>query len=192
AQIGHADPPSGRIDYGYWPLQQLPDRVVKATLALEDRRFYDHIGVDPYAIGRAAWPNLGALRRRGGAPTIAMQGARMQQPEPRTFLHKILEAGTGVLLTLRYGREAMLAQYLRLAPYGNGSHGIAHAARLYFDKPVADLSWAEIALLSAIPQAPGAANPLTPSGRARAIGRGRRVLAALAGQQVIDGEEYAR
>ena len=186
AQIGHSDDASGRVDYGYWPLEQLPDRFIKATLALEDRRFFEHAGVDPYAVGRAAWQNLGAVRRRSGASTIAMQVARMQQPESRSVMHKILEAGTGVLLTLRYGREAVLAQYLRLAPYGNGSHGIAHAARLYFDKPVADLSWAEIALLSAIPQSPTRMNPLRPEGLRRAIQRGHQMLDVLLKQKVID------
>ncbi|WP_246724665.1 transglycosylase domain-containing protein [Rhizobium phaseoli] len=189
AQIGHADGASGRIDYGYWPLEQLPDRVVKATLALEDRRFYDHIGVDPYAVGRAAWQNLDTVGRRSGASTVAMQVARMQRPESRTLIHKALEAGTGVLLTLRYGRDAMLGQYLRLAPYGNGSHGIAHAARLYFDKPVADLSWAEIALLSAIPQSPTRMNPLRPEGLRRAIHRGHQMLDALAKQKIIRADE---
>ena len=189
AQIGHSDDASGRVDYGYWPLEQLPDRFIKATLALEDRRFFEHAGVDPYAVGRAAWQNLGAVRRRSGASTIAMQVARMQQPESRSVMHKILEAGTGVLLTLRYGREAVLAQYLRLAPYGNGSHGIAHAARLYFDKPVADLSWAEIALLSAIPQSPTRMNPLRPEGLRRAIQRGHQMLDVLLKQKVIDADE---
>lgn len=188
-QIGHIDEASRRVDYGYWPLEQLPDRFVKATLALEDRRFFEHVGVDPYAVGRAAWQNLGGGGRRSGASTIAMQVARMQQPESRTFIHKVLEAGTGVLLTLRYGRDAVLEQYLRLAPYGNGSHGIAHAARLYFDKPVADLSWAEIALLSAIPQSPTRMNPLRPEGLRRAIQRGHQMLDVLLKQNIINADE---
>ncbi|GLS22832.1 hypothetical protein GCM10007874_58520 [Labrys miyagiensis] len=190
-QVGHDDDGRGRVDYGYWPLEQLPDRVVRATLALEDRRFFDHAGVDPYAIARAVWQNFGNARRRSGASTIAMQVARMQRPEPRTWPNKLLEAGTGVVLTLRYGHEAVLAQYLRLAPYGNGSHGIAHAARLYFDKPVADLSWAEIALLSAIPQSPTLMNPLRPDGLRRAIQRGHRVLDILREQKVISADEAA-
>lgn len=187
AQIGHSE--YGRIDYGYWPLERLPDRFVKATLALEDRRFFEHAGVDLYAVGRAAWQNLSSVRRRSGASTIAMQVARMQQPESRTFLHKALEAGTGVALTLRYGRNAVLAQYLRLAPYGNGSHGIAHAARFYFDKPVSDLSWAEIALLSAIPQSPTRMNPLRPDGLRRAIQRGHQMLDVLLKEKVIGTDE---
>ncbi len=188
AQIGHSDG-SGRIDYGYWPLADLPDRFVKATLALEDKRFFSHAGVDPYAVGRAAWQNLSSVRRRSGASTIAMQVARMQQPEARTFFHKILEAGTGIVLTLRYGHDAVLAQYLRLAPYGNGSHGIAHAARFYFDKPVADLSWAEIALLSAIPQSPTRMNPLRPDGLRRAVQRGHQVLDVLQAQKIVGTDE---
>ena len=76
-------------------------------------------------------------------------------------------------------------------PYGNGSHGIAHAARWYFDKPVDDLSWAEIALLSAIPQSPTRMNPLHPDGLARAVRRGQEILDELARQQVIDVAELA-
>ena len=58
-QIGHVDAKDpSRVDYGYWPLATIPERVARATLALEDRRFYDHPGVDAYAILRAAWNNL--------------------------------------------------------------------------------------------------------------------------------------
>ena len=96
-----------------------------------------------------------------------MQTARMQRPSPRSLWAKAVEAGTGLVLTWRYGREEVLKHYLRLVPYGNGSHGVAHAARFYFAKPVADLSWAEIALLSAIPQSPTLMNPMRPQGSIR-------------------------
>ena len=194
AQLGHETIlPDGarRIAYGYWIVTPPPERIVRATLALEDRRFWQHPGVDPIALARALWQDLESGTPRYGASTIAMQIARMQHPAPRTLWAKATEAATALVLTARYGRDALLAHYLRLAPYGNGSHGIAHAARWYFDKPLRDLSWAEIALLTAIPQAPGAMNPLRPGGRARAIRRGHRVLQALARQQVIDGAEFA-
>src|SRR5204862_426308 len=96
----------------------------------------------------------------------AMQVARMQHPAARTPWAKATEAATALVLTARYGRDALLAHCLRLAPYGNGSHGIAHAARWYFDKPVADLSWAEVALLAAIPQAPPSISPASAARRA--------------------------
>jgi len=193
AQLGHERevPGAGRIaEYGYWPVVP-PDRVVRAMLALEDRRFERHPGIDPAAMLRAAWHNLAGTGRRSGASTIAMQVARMQQPGPRSLWSKAVEAGTAVALTWRYGRAAVLAQYLRLVPYGNGSHGIGHAARYYFEKPAEDLGWAEIALLSAIPQAPALHNPRNQPGLARAVARGRRALATLASQGAIGAEEHA-
>jgi penicillin-binding protein 1C len=186
AQIGHAT--GTRTEYGYWVADPPPDRVARAMLALEDRRFWSHPGIDPRAVVRATWQHVTGSGH-SGASTIAMQVARMQNPRARSFWAKTVEAGTAVVLTLRFGRAALLAQYLRLVPYGNGSHGIAHAARFYFDKPVADLSWAEIALLSAIPQAPARMNPLHPAGLAQAIRRGERVLDELAAQGVITQAE---
>src|SRR5579872_4851296 len=157
AQIGGSD----ATGYGYWPAPADSDRVVQALLALEDRRFWSHPGVDPIAVARAALQDISSGRRLSGASSIAMQVARLQHPAPRTWLNKAFEVGTALTLTLRYGRAAVLAQYLRIVPFGNNGHGIAYASRLYFDKPAADLSWAEIALLAAIPQAPGRMNPLT-------------------------------
>ncbi len=176
--------------YGYWPIEKLPERVAVATLALEDRRFRNHPGVDFIAVCRAAWQNLCAGRRISGASTIAMQTARMQSPGPRTYLRKSVEALTALFLTLRHGREQVLRHYLRLVPYGNNGHGIAYASRRYLDKPVNDLSWAEIAFLSAIPQAPGIMNPFTPDGRRRAVGRGRRILETLREKGLIPKEEF--
>ncbi len=180
-----------RAEYGYWPLEAVPDRVARATLALEDRRFSAHPGIDAWALGRASWQWLSRARRRTGASTVAMQTARMQRPSPRNLWAKAVEAGTGLVLTARYGREEVLKHYLRLVPYGNGSHGIAHAARFYFDKPVADLSWAEIALLSAIPQSPTLMNPMRPEGLQRAKRRGHRILDELARHEVIGAAECA-
>lgn len=174
---------------GYWRLSQVPERVAAATLALEDRRFREHPGVDPGAVIRAARQNVAAGRVVSGASTVAMQVARMQRPAPRAVHNKLLEAGTALLLTGRHGRDAVLAQYLRFAPYGNNIHGIGYAARRYLDKPVDDLSWAETAFLSALPQAPSRTNPFRPEGRARAIARAERVLDVLAEQGLLDEAE---
>lgn len=179
-----------QLDHGYWPLDHIPGRVARATLALEDRRFYRHAGIDPIAVARALWQNVGS-RQRVGASTIAMQVARMQRPAPRRLSAKLAEAAAALALTWQYGRQQLLAHYLRIVPYGNGSHGIAHAARWYFDKPADDLSWAEIALLSAIPQSPTFMNPLRPDGLARAKRRGHRMLDELERQHVIDAPELA-
>jgi penicillin-binding protein 1C len=164
-----------QVEYGYWPVEP-PARVVRATLALEDRRFWLHPGVDPLAVLRAVWQHVRG-GHGSGASSLAMQVARMQHPRPRTLWAKSIEAGTGIAITLRYGRQAVLAQYLRLAPYGENSHGIAHAARWYFDKPAADLTTAEAALLSAVPQAPGL--KALHHGLQRALPRAALTLAAM-------------
>lgn len=177
-----------RADYGFWPLPHVPERVALATLALEDQRFWSHPGVDPLAVGRAVWQRATGSGR-SGASTLAMQIARMQRPADRSFPAKFLEAGTALLLTARYGREALLRHYLRLVPYGNGSHGIAHAARWYFDKPVDDLSWAEIAFLAALPQAPARMNPLRADGFPRALARAGKLLARLEARGVLTNGE---
>jgi penicillin-binding protein 1C len=174
---------------GYWQVDALPQRVVAATLVTEDRRFWEHPGVDVFAAARAARQNLGDARRTSGASTIAMQVARMEYPGPRTYARKALEAVTACLLTVRYGREAVLAHYLRIVPYSNRIHGIAYAARRYLDKPVEDLSWAETAFLAAIPQAPSRMNPFTARGRQGAVERGRRILVALRAQGVLSEAE---
>lgn len=177
-------------EYGYWPLQELPPRVVAAALALEDRRFDSHPGVDPLAIVRAVGQNVSSGHRVSGASTIAMQVARLLQPEQRSYWNKLREAWHGLVLTLRYGRKDVLSAYLRLVPYGNRIHGIGYAARRYLDKPVADLSWAEIAFLSAIPQAPTLMNPFREDGRRRAIARGQRILEQLRDGGVLTAAEF--
>ncbi len=166
---------SRQVEYGYWPVDP-PPRIVAATLALEDRRFWSHPGIDPAAVLRALWQHVRG-GHGSGASTLAMQVARMQHPRPRTLWAKAVEAGTAVALTVRYGHAAVLAQYLRLAPYGENSHGIAHAARWYFDRPAADLDAAQAALLCSIPQAPG--RLALHRHRIDAILRARQALAAM-------------
>lgn len=170
----------------------LPARVVAATVALEDRRFDQHPGVDPVAVGRALLQNHREGRRVSGASTLAMQVARLQHPGPRTWPRKIGEAATALALTARYGRDGVLERYLRLAPYGNNVHGIRYAARRYFHKPVADLSWAETALLVALPQAPGTMNPYRRDGLARATVRAEQVLDLLRDDGTLPATEHAR
>ena len=186
AEVG-SDP---NADAGYWPLEKLPEKVVATSLAAEDRRFFEHAGVDFRAVLRALWQNATSAHRKSGASTIAMQVARMQDPGPRTYFKKGLEALTAYWLVLRYGREAVLNQYLRIVPYGNRIRGISYAARRYLDKPVADLSWAEAGFLAALPQSPGHMNPLTRDGRAKAVTRARWILRTLHDQGTLSADDY--
>lgn len=171
--------PTDGGELGYWPLDSVPPRVAATTVAVEDRRFRWHPGVDPVAIVRAAAQNLRSGRRVSGASTLAMQTARMLHPGPRSWGRKLLEALTGATITARYGRAEVLRHYLTVAPYGHRVHGIAYAARYYLDKPLEDLSWAEVALLSALPQAPSRMDPFHSLGRRLAIQRARQILDTL-------------
>jgi len=182
---------AARVDYGYWPLAAIPQRIARATLALEDRRFYDHSGVDIRALLRAAWRNLTARGRREGASTIAMQVARMQTERPRTLAEKLMQAATALAIVARHGHDATLAHYLRLAPYGLNGHGVAYAARFYFDRPVDDLSWAQAALLAALPQSPGRMNVTRESGLRLATARARHALARLEEEGALDAAQAA-
>lgn len=180
----------GQSDFGYWKLKRLPPRVVKATVTLEDKHFWQHIGVDPLAMLRAFWQNLSSQRRISGASTLAMQLVRLQRPASRTYANKAIESLAAIFMTMRYGREQILRHYLRQVPYGNRVHGIVYAARRYLNKPVADLSWAEIAFLAAIPQSPGRMNPFDRKGRLRAIRRGSFLLAQLYQERALSKAQY--
>ena len=165
-----------RAEAGYWPVEPIPYRIAATVKVMEDRRFNYHFGVDPLAVLRAVKQNLVGGRRVSGASTLAMQVARLQTPAERTMRHKMREMVTAVYLTIRYGRNRIMDHYLRLAPYGNGIRGIGYASYCYFGKPVEDLSWAEIAFLSAIPQQPNWMNPRTSAGRTRLVRRARQII----------------
>ncbi|MEO8197478.1 MAG: transglycosylase domain-containing protein [Thermoanaerobaculia bacterium] len=184
-----ANPRDERL--GFWRVEALPERVVAATLAIEDRRFWIHPGVDPIAVLRAFKQNATSAERVSGASTLAMQVARLQHPGARGYLRKALEAATAWIATARYGRAGVLRHYLQIVPYGHRIHGIAYAARRYLDKPVEDLSWAEIAFLAAIPQSPSRMDPYEADGRRRAIRRGREILALLAARGTLSAVDLA-
>jgi len=173
--------------FGYWELPAvLPDKIVIATLETEDRHFYEHDGVHAPSLLRAVWQNLTNRRVVSGASTIAMQVARLQHPKPRTLLGKLREALEARMLVSRHGHDRVLRQYLTLAPYGNRAHGVVRAARLYFDKPVEDLSWLQAAYLAALPQQPGRMSPWAKSGHQRAMKRARAILSNLRERGLID------
>jgi len=182
--------PAGNGELGYWPLPYvLPERVAAATLVTEDQYFYEHPGVYLPSVGRAILQNVRNGRVISGASTLAMQVARMQDPGGRTLARKASEAIEALLLIQRHGHEQVLRQYLTFAPYGNRAHGVVRAARLYFDKPVEDLSWAQAAFLAGLPQMPGRMNPFSPDGLKRAQRRSHRILRALRNKGLLSADE---
>ena len=176
---------------GFWdPPAVLPERIVSCLLAVEDKRYYEHFGVDFRSLLRALVNNLSG-RPRQGASTIAMQVARLQRLGERTLWRKACEMGTAVWLNQKYGHENVLRHYLKIVPQGNRIHGVAYAARRYFQKPLADLSWAEAAVLASFPRAPGRMNLYHFQGRQKAFERARLILNLLHKNGTLDGETVA-
>jgi 1A family penicillin-binding protein len=140
--------------------EALPKTVVAAVLAMEDRRFHEHGGIDPAGVLRAALANLGAGEVRQGGSTLTQQLAKnlFLTPE-RTFARKVQEALLALWLERRMGKDEILARYLDTVYLGAGAHGIDAAARRYFGKNPKDLTLAEAAMIAGLIQAPSRSAP---------------------------------
>jgi penicillin-binding protein 1C len=140
-------------------LDRVASTVVLATIAGEDKRFFEHGGVDGWAVLRALALNLRDGRRVSGASTLSMQLVRLVEPRPRTPWSKIVEAVLAARLERTLTKQEILEQYLNRAYYGNGAFGIETAARLYFGRSAAALTAAEGTLLAVLPRAPRGYDP---------------------------------
>jgi hypothetical protein len=139
---------------------EVPDHLVKAVVAIEDRRFYSHFGLDPAAILRAAARNYQAGRIREGGSTITQQLAKVLYLTPeQTFRRKLKEAVIATWLDFRLSKDEILTAYLNNIYFGAGATGIADAAKVYFNKPVRDLNVAESVMLAGLIHAPTRLNP---------------------------------
>ncbi len=141
-------------------LDSISPRLVQATLAVEDKRFRRHAGVDPRAVVRAAWHNLKARRYVSGASTLTMQLVKQHTPTPRTLSGKMEQALLAVRLDAAASKDALLKAYLNTAPYGRNLVGVEAAAQRFFGKSNAELTLAEAAMLAGLPKAPTAFDPL--------------------------------
>jgi len=152
----------------------IPQPLIQATLAAEDRRFWRHPGVDWHASLRAAWQVVRHGHVVSGGSTITQQLIKLSTPRPRTLRTKLVEAAQALRLEQVWDKQRILAAYLNRLDYGNFNRGCAAAAEFYFAKPLGDLSPAECALLAGLPQAPSRLNPH--SHLARAVSRQHWVL----------------
>ncbi|MDA9175517.1 penicillin-binding protein 1C [Alphaproteobacteria bacterium] len=180
---------------GYWRLStELADvdsHYVQALLAFEDQRFYRHHGVDYRGMARAVVTSLRARRLVSGGSTLTMQTARLLEPRPnRTVGAKIMEILRAWQLERRYTKEEILDLYLTTAPFGGNIEGAGAAAWRYFGKKPADLTWAESALMVALPQSPVRRRPDRFADRAEAARN--RVLDVLVLRGVIAAEQALR
>lgn len=178
---------SGEAGWSTWvPLQQMGPDLAAAVVAVEDKRFYHHPGIDPLAILRAAWLNLRQREVVSGGSTLTMQLARQLYRLPRRWYAKPLEALLALRLEVWLSKPEILEQYLNRAPFGNQLFGVEAASRTYFQRPARLLSLAEAAFLAGLPQSPSRFNPYTHPERARR--RQAAVLAALERQGGLESE----
>jgi penicillin-binding protein 1C len=147
-------------------LEEVDPAYVQALLALEDKRFHWHPGVDPISVVRAAVTNVLRGRRVSGASTLTMQLVRVLEPRPRTLLSKSIESLRAAQLELRLSKQEILTAYLRFVPYGRNVEGVEAAALAYFGHRATHLSPAEMATLLAVPQNPNRRFP-SPENAAR-------------------------
>ena len=149
--------------------RKFPPDIIACTLAAEDKRFYTHGGVDPLATLRAGRDFFAKRRIVSGASTITQQLIKITSPPAhRSPFTKIREALAARRLEMTWSKRRILTAYLNHLDYGNLRIGTAEAARFYFQKPLADLSLAECALLAGLPQSPSRLNPIRhPAARAR-------------------------
>ncbi|MEM9169416.1 MAG: PBP1A family penicillin-binding protein [Pseudomonadota bacterium] len=141
-------------------VDQLPDYLVKAFLATEDRRFYNHWGVDVKGTMRAAWRNYRSGEVVEGGSTITQQLARnLFLSREQTYDRKIREALTALWLEGHLSKDEILSLYLNRIYLGAGSYGVEAAARTYFGKSARDVTLSEAALLAGLPKAPSTLAP---------------------------------
>ena len=151
------------VDDGIWripaKLEEIDPRFIDALIAIEDKRFYHHSGVDVPAIGRAmrSWRKAG--KPVSGASTLTMQLVRQYEPRERVLSSKIIESFRALQLELFLSKEEILESYLTRVSYGGNLEGVTAASLAYFGKPPHYLTDAEIALLIALPQAPDSRRP---------------------------------
>jgi penicillin-binding protein 1C len=138
----------------------LPPNYESALLHFEDKHFYSHPGVDPFAFGRAMVQNIENGRIVSGGSTISMQVIRLyRKGKSRSFFEKLIEIVLATRLELRYSKKDILRIYASHAPFGGNTVGIEAAAWRYFGRRTHQLSWAEAALLAVLPNQPSLLYP---------------------------------
>jgi penicillin-binding protein 1A len=163
----------------------------KATIAVEDRRFFAHGGIDIEGIARAAVTDIKAGRIVEGGSTITQQLVRnLYISNERTVQRKLKEACLATKLDNAWTKHRILTTYLNQVYYGNQAYGIEAAAQTYFSKPASKLTLSESALLAGLTQAPSVNNPFTTP--ARAVARRNVVLRAMLDTGVIGRQRYLK
>ncbi|MBC8595098.1 penicillin-binding protein 1C [Oscillospiraceae bacterium N12] len=176
---------------GQWrfPLRNTtPDKVKTCLIEFEDHHFYQHWGVNPLAIARAAFQNIKQGHIVSGGSTLTMQTIRLARNNPRTFKEKFIEMVWATRLEFRYSKEEIMSLYVSHAPFGGNVVGLDAAAWRYFGHPAEELSWAEAAMLAVLPNAPAMIH--LSKGRDLLLKKRNRLLSKLHDNGKISDSDY--
>jgi len=170
------------------PFSEIPDILVKAFIAIEDARFYQHGGIDFQGISRAFWANLRAKQITQGGSTITQQLAKTLFLSPeRTIQRKIREILLALQIEKRFSKKEILELYLNQIYFGEGAYGVEAASETYFGKHVKDLSLSEAAMLAGLPKAPAHFDPYKEPDSA--LKRRSMVLVRMYGEHFISKDQ---
>lgn len=170
-------------------LADIPQQLTQAVIATEDRRFYEHTGVDALGIARALWTDIRLGEKAQGGSTITQQYVKQAfVTSEKTLKRKVQEAILAQRVERRYSKDEILENYLNTIYFGHGAYGVEAAARVYFGKSVSKLSLAESAMIAGVIKSPGRYSPyLEPENAATRRGT---VLAQMRAQGYITEQEF--
>ncbi len=187
-EVGGLTDEANREDLDF---EEIPEVVREATMAAEDREFYDHRGISISGIGRALFTNVSAGEIEAGGSTITQQYIKNAALSPeRTYTRKVREAALAIKLEQEYDKDAILEFYLNTVYYGRGASGIEAAARTYFGTGADELALNQAATLAGMLASPERTDPLDHQQRAER--RRVYVLDGMREQGWIDAEEHER
>jgi len=176
---------------GQWRFPEsdsIPPKFEKCIIQFEDRYFYDHPGFNPFSLLRAAFQNIKEGKIVSGGSTITMQVIRLSRRKNRTFLEKLKEIILATRLELRYSKKGILSLYASHAPFGGNVVGLEAAAWKYYRTSPEQLSWAEMATLSVLPNQPALIYP--GKNNEFLLAKRKRLLQKLLLKGIIDGQTY--
>jgi penicillin-binding protein 1A len=170
-------------------LSRMSKWLPAATVSIEDRRFWEHGGVDYLGIARAAWKDITAGKAIQGGSTITQQLVRnLYTGQEKTFNRKLREACLAIKLANKWSKQKILDEYLNTVYYGNHAYGVEAASQTYFSRHAKNLSLLQAALLAGLPQAPSDYDPF--HNPQAALARRNEVLRAMLDANVIPRRQY--
>lgn len=166
---------------------EVPETLKTAVINYEDKKFYSHSGIDYPRILKSFFNNMTG-RKKMGASTISMQVVKLLEPKKRTYFNKLVEVVKAYKLESEFSKEEILKIYLNNVPYGSNIVGYSGAIKMYFNKEVKDLSYAEATLLAVLPNSPGILNLKKNNDKLET--KRNRLLKTLLDRKLIDERQY--